>query len=215
MMRPFQAALLLIALALAGALPTTAGSEKLLRANYQSQIIQNRRADRDDLSRMKNAAMVRRFANAGLLTRLPSRSKHYYTRYIPAKYRYLRPWSKLFLDRLSSQYHRRFRKKLRITSTIRTIALQNSLRRRNRNAASAYGPRRSSHLTGATLDISKRGMRPAEIEWMRRVLHSLHKKGYLYAVEEFQQPTFHIMVYKSYPTYVAYLKRKYGRRPTD
>lgn len=157
---------------------------------------------------MRDVAMVRRFVKAGLLVTVPSRTKHYYTRYIPKKYRYLRPWSKLFLDRLSSQYHARFKRKLRVTSTVRTIAYQNSMRKRNRNAASPYGPRRSSHLTGATLDISKKGMKSKEIAWMRRVLHSLKTKGYLYAVEEFQQPTFHIMVYKNYPEHVARLKRR-------
>ena len=160
--------------------------------------------------------MVRRFARAGLLVPVPSRTKYYYTRYIPAKYRYLRPWSKLFLDRLSRQYYARFRKKLRVTSLVRTVALQNAIRRRNKNAASPYGPRRSSHLTGATLDISKKGMGPAELAWMRRVLHSLKRKGYLYAVEEFQQPTFHIMVFRNYPRYVAALeKRRKQRRSSD
>lgn len=198
------------AVGLAGLWSALAGDDGLLRASSDSQIAQNRRADADDLSRMTDVAMVRRFADAGLLVRVPSRTKYYYTRYIPAKYRYVRPWSKLFLDRLSQQYYARFRKKLRVTSLIRTVALQNSIGRRNKNAASAYGPRRSSHLTGATLDISKKGMSSREIAWMRRVLHSLHEKGYLYAVEEFRQPTFHIMVHRSYPKYVAALERKQG-----
>jgi len=212
MMRPLRAAPLVIAMALACPAKTFADSSELLRAEWNSQVIQNRRADRDDLSRMTNVAMVQRFARAGLLVPVPSSTKYYYTRYIPAKYRYLRPWSKLFLDRLSSQYYARFRKRLRITSMVRTMALQSSLAKRNKNAAPAYGSRRSSHLTGATLDISKKGMTSRELEWMRRVLYSLKQRGYLYAVEEFQQPAFHVMVYRNYPDYVAALKRK---RRTD
>jgi len=50
---------------------------------------------------------------------------------------------------------------------------------------------------------------------MRRVLHSIRGKGYIYAVEEFSQPTFHIMVYKNYPRYVASLERKQGKRSGD
>ena len=73
----------------------------------------------------------------------------------------------------------------------------------------------SSHLTGATLDISKKGMSAKQLEWMRRVLGNLRARGYLYAVEEFQQPTFHIMVYKSYPRYVAMLKKHSRRRKSD
>ncbi len=214
-MRIFQAALIVSLLGLAGSLSSFAASAKLLKANWNSQVIQNKRADADDLSRMKDVAMVRRFARAGLVDRVPSRTKYYYTRYIPAKYSYLRPWSKLFLDRISRQYHARFKKKMRVTSMIRTIAFQNSLRKRNGNAASSYGPRRSSHLTGATLDISKNGMRRAEIDWMRRVLHSLREQGYLYAVEEFSQPTFHIMIYKNYPKYVAKLQAKQRRKRSD
>jgi hypothetical protein len=50
---------------------------------------------------------------------------------------------------------------------------------------------------------------------MRRVLLSLREAGYLYAVEEFSQPTFHIMVYKNYPQYVAALERKQSNQSSD
>ena len=197
-------------------LPLAAAADSaLLRASSNSQSVQNQQADQDDLSRMTNVAMVRRFASAGLLVRVPSRTQHYYTRYIPTKYSYLRPWSKLFLDRLSSQFHARFRKRLRVTSLVRTVALQKSIAKRNGNAAAAYGEKRSSHLTGATLDISKNGMTGAEIAWMRSVLHSIKQRGYLYAVEEFNQPTFHIMVYRSYPDYVALLNRGRNQEVSD
>jgi hypothetical protein len=183
----------------------------LLKASRSSLTVQNRRADTDDLSRMRDRAMVRRFARAGLLARVPVRTRYYYLRYIPSSYRYIRPWSKLFLDRLSRQYYARFKKKVRVTSLVRTVGLQKALRRRNANAAPAYGARRSPHLTGATLDISKKGMTGKELAWMRRVLSSLKTKKYLYAVEEFGQPTFHIMVHKNYPKYVKGLQRRARR----
>lgn len=214
-MRLLRVALLIAVTWLAYPANGFAASLTPLRANWNSQAIQNRRADADNLSRMRNVAMVRRFARAGLLVRVPIRTRHYYIRYIPVKYRYLRPWSKLFLDRLARQHYAHFRKKLRITSLVRTVALQDSIRRRNDNAAPTHGPRRSSHLTGATLDISKKGMSAKQLEWMRRVLGNLRARGYLYAVEEFQQPTFHIMVYKNYPRYVAMLKKHSRRRKSD
>jgi hypothetical protein len=80
---------------------------------------------------------------------------------------------------------------------------QIALARRNGNAAKAFGRLRSSHLTGATLDISKHSMTAAEQRWMRNVLFSLRRAGYLYAIEEFQQPTFHIMIFRNYLDYVA------------
>jgi hypothetical protein len=50
-------------------------------------------------------------------------------------------------------------------------------------------------------------MTAREQRWMRDVLFSLRENGYLYAIEEFQQPTFHIMVYRSYLDYVASVTR--------
>jgi len=214
-MRLFLLAGSALALLHATGAPVAAASANLLKASSNSQVIQNKRADADDLSRMANVAMVQRFANAGLLVRVPSKTQNYYTRYISAKYSYMRPWSKLFLDRLSAQYYARFKRPLRVTSTVRTVALQVSMAKRNGNAAAAYGSRRSSHLTGATLDISKNGMTRAGINWMREVLYSLRQKGYVYAVEEFSQPTFHIMVYKNYPEYVAGLQRRREQQGAD
>jgi hypothetical protein len=34
------------------------------------------------------------------------------------------------------------------------------------------------------------------------VLGSLHNGGHLYAIEEFQQPVFHILVHRQYENYV-------------
>lgn len=184
----------------------------LLKANSHSQLIQNRYADRDDLSRMQDSEMIDRFSRNGYLVGVPASTRHYYLRYVASSHRYLRPWSKLFLDRLSRQYYARFKKRLRVTSVVRTVESQKALATKNGNAASPYGARRSSHLTGATLDISKRGMSRAELNWMRRVIYSLRKKGYLYAIEEFRQPTFHIMVYRTYPEYVKGLTRTLARK---
>jgi hypothetical protein len=174
----------------------------LLVASGSSQLIQNRHADADDLSRMAGRSMILRFHRLGYLERLPVSTPTYYLRSIPFQYRYLRPWSKLFLERLSRQFHPRFGKRLRVTSLVRTVALQRALARRNRNAAPAFGMSRSTHLTGATLDISKVYMTGREKRWMRQVLYSLMRQEYLYAIEEFRQPTFHIMVYRSYLDYV-------------
>lgn len=204
-----------LALLAATCVPAAAASANLLRASSDSQIIQNRRADADDLSRMSDANMIQRFANAGLLVRVPGETQHYYTRYISTRYSYLRPWSKLFLDRLGAQYYARFKQPLRVTSMVRTVSLQVSMAKNNGNAAAAYGERRSSHLTGATLDISKNGMSQAGINWMREVLYSLRQQGFLYAVEEFSQPTFHIMVYKNYPEYVAGLQARRSEQGAD
>jgi hypothetical protein len=173
-----------------------------LTATASSQRIQNARADSDDLSRMTDAAMVQRFRRAGLLVPVATSTSSYYLHQVPARSRYLRPWAKQFLGRLSSQFHDRFGTRLRVTALVRTARDQRGLASRNANAAAASGPKQSTHLTGATLDISKRFMAPAHVEWMRRVLLDLRDAGVLYALEEFSQPCFHIMIYRSYDDYV-------------
>lgn len=179
-----------------------------LRATRESQIIQNQRADGDHLSRMENDTMAARWKRLELLAPIASKTSTYYLHNIPKSSRYLRPWAKLFLARLSRQYRSRFGKPLRVTSLLRTAQRQQALRRRNGNAAPVTGPKRSSHLTGASLDISKKGMSRAQRDWMRRVLLSLNDKGYVFAIEENQQPNFHVMVYRRYEEYVAKQVRK-------
>ena len=192
--------------------PAGAAVRTSLRATRQSQVVQNQRADRDHLSRMTDQKTLERFKRLELIVSVPAKTKDYYIHDIPAQYHYLRPWTKLFLDRLSSQFRSRFGGPLRITSLIRTVAYQNQLSRSNGNAASAVGEKRSSHLTGASLDISKKGMTAARQRWVRNVLASLKAKGYLFAVEEFYQPNFHVMVHRNYPQYVAMLQARRKKR---
>ena len=190
----------------------SAASRGALRATTESQVHQNKRADRDHLSRMKDRGMVESWARLELLSPVPAKTRDFYIHRIPSEYRYVRPWTKLFLDRISSQFRRRFGRPLRITSLTRTVEYQNQLSRRNGNAASPYGKKRSSHLTGASLDISKKGLSGAQVNWLRRVLLSLHQKEHLFAVEEFYQPNFHVMVYRNYPQYVETLLARAKQR---
>jgi Family of unknown function (DUF5715) len=185
-----------------------AGGRRLLVADLSSQVVQNARADADNLSRMSDVAMIHRFARRGYLVRVSPDTRLYYLHAIPADLHYCRPWTKLFLERLGRQFHARFGHRLRVTSLVRTIGRQRRLARSNDNAADATGALQSSHLTGATLDISKRFMSARERSWMRDVLYSLRQSGYLYAIEEFQEPVFHIMVYANYPRYVKRVNRR-------
>jgi hypothetical protein len=203
-MRLGSALIPLGAAAIVGVMFASAARTAVLTATSSSQRIQNLRADEDDLSRMENAAMVQRFARAHLLSPVPASTNCYYLYQVSPQYRYLRPWAKLFLDRLSRQYHARFGARIRVTALVRTTAYQRALARRNVNAAPAVGPDRSSHLTGATLDMSKRFMKANQAGWMRDVLCNLHSRQVIYAVEE--RAAFHVMVHKSYRDYVLSLE---------
>ena len=185
------------------ALPMAAHAATSLRATSSSQAEQNRLADEDHLSRMQDKQMVQRWARLELLVPIREKTRDYYLHAVPADYRYLRPWAKLLLDRLASQFRTRFGRPLRITSLLRTVSYQNALARRNANAAPSTGPKASVHLTGACLDISKKGMTRTQQAWVRSVLSSLREKQYLYAIEEFHQPTFHVLVHRRYVDYVS------------
>lgn len=180
-----------------------AHAEPNLRADSSSQAEQNRLADDDHLSRMQDKAMVARWARLRLLVPVKERTRNFYLHAVPADYRYLRPWALLLLERLSQQFRNRFGRPLRVTSLLRTVSYQKSLARRNANAAPSSGPKASVHLTGACLDISKKGMTRTQQRWVRNVLAQLHNRKYLYAIEEFRQPAFHVLVHRRYEDYVA------------
>jgi hypothetical protein len=178
-------------------------AESLLVARESSQAIQNARADAFHLTRLTDLAMVREFSAEGRLVPVPAATTYYYVDGVSADYRYLRPWSKLFLDRISRDYYERFGEPLRVTSMLRTVQLQRRLTYTNPNAADATGADRSTHLTGATLDISKKLMDYRGVLWMRSMLIHLREQGYLYAIEEFQEPCFHVMVFPTYRDYTG------------
>ncbi|HVB85222.1 MAG TPA: DUF5715 family protein [Candidatus Dormibacteraeota bacterium] len=187
---------------IAGPVAMEGRARSVLAAKRSSQSIQNERANEYHLSRMQNRAMIVRYSEEGLLASVPPETRYYYLHDIPPSYCYLRPWAKRFLDQISREYYASFHQPLRVTSMIRTVELQRRLERRNFNAAEATGIDRSSHLTGATLDISKHGMGAGEKRWLRRELIDLEQRGYVYAVEEFEQPCFHVMVFPNYRDYV-------------
>lgn len=197
-MKPSVLILVVAALLIASPATMHGGARSLLAANTASQSIQNARADAYHLARMTDRSMVEDFAAAGYLVSVPPETRSYYLHGVPASYSYLRPWAKRFLDQISLEYYANFHQPLRVTSLIRTVSLQRRLARRNFNAADATGDDRSSHLTGATLDISKHSMSWSEKKWLRRELIELEQSGYLYAIEEFRQPCFHVMVFPNY-----------------
>ena len=75
---------------------------------------------------------------------------------------------------------------------------QHKLRRHNRNAAPELGETASTHLTGVTVDILKRGLTRQQIRWVNDYFLPLHEQGLIEPVEERRQPVFHIMVSDQY-----------------
>jgi D-alanyl-D-alanine dipeptidase len=94
--------------------------------------------------------------------------------------------------------HRRFGGRCFITSLTRTLAYQRSVQKAYpRAAADGNSPsRRSSHLTGSTVDIAFREMPAKARPWLRRRLLALETAQAVQATEE--RLCFHVMVFPDY-----------------
>ncbi len=112
-------------------------------------------------------------------------------------HRYCRPWTRDFLQDFSTAYYEQFHSPLQINSLVRTVEQQHRLRRWNRFAAPEFGDTASTHLTGVTFDMSRRGLTYEQYEWIRNYLLPLQAQGMIDPIEE-RQPVLHVVVYDKY-----------------
>jgi hypothetical protein len=112
--------------------------------------------------------------------------------------RWCKPWTREFLQDLSEAYYQQFRQPLVITSLVRTAEQQKKLRRHNRNAAPDEGDTVSTHLTGMTFDLYKRGMTRKQHKWIEDYFLPLKEAGLIDPIEERRQPVFHVTVFNEY-----------------
>ena len=116
---------------------------------------------------------------------------------LPDNRRYCRPWTRDFLQDFSNAFYEQFRVPLQINSLVRTVEQQHRLRRWNRFAAPEFGDTASTHLTGVTFDMSRRGLTYEQYEWIRNYLLPLQAQGLVDPIEE-RQPVLHVVVYEKY-----------------
>lgn len=167
---------------------------------------QNEVADREGLVRIKTMAELRRMVEVKRLVPIPQSMK------VDPKLDRARqfglPRVADFLDVFGVDFIDAFGKLLQVNSAVRPIEFQNFLiLSKKLNAAPVSGDRASSHLTGATIDIEKRGLSKDELLWVRGKLLHLEDLDLLEATEENYEPVFHIMVFASYSDYVKVAKR--------
>ncbi len=191
------------ALAFALASPAAAQRPPELKGSPDKLAEQNRLADDYDLSRMDGPAEIRRLVRSGSLVAVPRRGRGYYIdRKLGRGYAsrevlsYARPWVREFLRRIGAQYADRFHgARFKISSLVRTERYQELLKGRNVNAARGDDEdTRSPHLTGAAVDISKKGMTARQLAWMRDRLVTLQERGWILGTEEMATNTFHVFV---------------------
>jgi hypothetical protein len=159
---------------------------------------QNERDDAEGLTRIEDDAQLNAMRREGELVALPVSAQLRVNSELPMNRRYTRPWTAAFLVNTARAHYYRFDRPLQVNSAVRTVAYQRYLIRVNGNAAPAEGDTASPHLTGATIDIAKKGLSLSEIAWMRAYLLPLETAGKIDVEEEFYQSCFHITVYKSY-----------------
>lgn len=173
-------------------------SEPILRGSKESQIKQNLEADQSNLSRIENMKELLQHIGSGLLISIPTSPGVKIDIRLDKRFHYVRPCTAEFIKDLGSRYRERFNVSLQINSAIRTVEHQKEIAKYNRNAAPTTGNMRSSHLTGSTIDISKKKLSRAQKKWLRLQLKKFERKDEIDATEEFHQAVFHIMVYDRY-----------------
>jgi len=169
-----------------------------LRGSHESLLRQNIIADQEGLERIAdNNDLAEKIQNKELVA-LPAGSGLLVNPAMEPGRRYCRRWTAKFLTDIANVHQQRFHGPLEVTSAVRTVEMQRALLKVNGNAAPAEGDVASPHLTGAAVDIAKKGLSMSEIAWMRAWLLPLQQAGKIDVEEEFVQSCFHIAVYESY-----------------
>lgn len=171
--------------------PLFAGSHDML-------VRQNQQLDMLELPRINNdAELLRLEAEEALVPVASSRSLVVASNLLENR-RYCRPWTRDFLEDLGEAYYREFHQPIVATSLVRTADQQKKLRRHNRNAAPQEGDTASTHLTGVTVDLLKRGMTRKQHQWIEQYFLPLKEAGLIEPIEERRQPVFHVVVFDGY-----------------
>lgn len=169
-----------------------------LAGSHDSLVRQNVKVVEDGLERIEDNRQLHDAIARQSLVPVPVSESLNVNSSLPEDRRYCRPWTATFLADLSKAHYTVFHAPLLVSSAVRTVQFQFSLRHHNRNAAPAVGDVASPHLTGATVDIAKSQLSESQREWMRRYLLELQNQGKIDVEEEFRESCFHITVYRSY-----------------
>jgi hypothetical protein len=169
-----------------------------MRGSLESLMRQNQRDEAEGLVRIEDDAQLDRLEASRDIVPVPASYLLRVNPDLPTNRRYCRPWTAHFLADLAHSHYARFHHALQVNSAVRTVEFQRALLQVNGNAAPADGDIASPHLTGAAVDIGKKGMSFSELAWMRAWLLPLQTAGKIDVEEEFYQSCFHITVYSGY-----------------
>ena len=167
--------------------------------SHESLVLQNAEANRLGLERYEDNKALSAAVEREELVPLPLSVSLTVDRRLDPKRRYCRPWVAAFLFDLSDAYYREFHTPLLVDSAVRTVKVQRSLLRWNKNAAPAHGELESVHIAGIAVDIARRPLSGNQIRWLELRLLYYHALGLVIVEEELKQPCFHIVVSGDYP----------------
>ncbi len=170
--------------------PVFAGSHELL-------VQQNIELDKLQLPRIADDAELMKYELSQELVPVSESDALKVAPDLPDNRRYCRPWTRAFLQDFSQAFYNEFHIPIQVNSLVRTAEQQRNLRRHNRFAAPEIGDTASTHLTGVTADLSRRGWTKQQYQWIRDYLMPLHEAGLVDPIEE-SQPVLHIVVYDKY-----------------
>jgi hypothetical protein len=170
--------------------PMFPGSHDLL-------VHQNEELDRMQLPRIADDFELTRFEVSQALVPVSESDALKIAADLPDNRRYCRPWTRDFLQDFSNAFYNEFHTPVQVNSLVRTVEQQHRLRRHNRFAAPEIGDTASTHLTGVTFDLSRRGWTPQQYQWVRSYLLPLKASGVVDPIEE-SQPVLHVVVFERY-----------------
>ncbi len=170
----------------------------LLKGSHESLIRQNEEIDRLSLPRIQNDDELNQLIDQGALVEITEQPGLHIAGNLKPNRRYSKAWTRDFVEDFGQAYYDEFGIPIQLTSAVRTVDQQKKLRRRNRNAAPEEGETVSTHLTGITFDLYKRGMSRRQHKWIEDYFLPLKEMGLIEPIEERRQPVFHVTVFDTY-----------------
>jgi hypothetical protein len=170
----------------------------LLKGSHETLLRENAMIDEAGIPRIEDDDQLDALIENEELVRIPETDALRLNPGLLPDRKYARPVVIDFLGDLTTAYYERFRQPLTITSAVRTVPQQRKLRRHNRNAAPENGEAASSHLSGLTVDLGKRGLTKQQHDWLEQYLKNLKDQNVIEPLEEHRQACFHVMVFQQY-----------------
>ncbi len=188
---------------------------KMFPGSHDMLVQQNEELNRLQLPRISDEGELARYEATQVLVPVNETDALKIAADLPESRRYCRPWTRDFLQDFSQAYYTQFHSPLQVNSLVRTVEQQQRLRRHNRYAAPEWGDTASTHLTGVTFDLSRRGLTGEQYGWILAYLLPLKESGMVDPIEE-SQPVLHVVVFEKYSDHLE-LKNSWSEanEPTE